>query len=204
MPIAQNPEGPAMTRTWEPEPAPTPDLQRAVRMGHGKYFEIATIAHNLSQEADAGVKDGTVISIVGNDLPNVARQDYPWADCLAKWLERGATIRYFAIQPSEKALARLHELSAKAGNGKLQVKRLSPKVSRHEDAGKLAQLWRTFHFVVFENEPQFWAEGYHPAVFTEARDCFYFGPKDVAAVPHYEHCREQFNLMFEKHGEVLV
>ena len=204
MPVAQQPAESPTTHHWEPEPAPTPDLERAVRMGHGKYFEIATIAHNLSEEADAGVKAGTIISIVGNDLPNVARQDYPWADCLEKWMQRGATVRYFAIQPSEKALERLAELAGKAGAGKLQVRRLSPDVTRHEWAGKLAQLWRTFHFVVFENEPQFWAEGYHPAVFTEARDCFYFGPQDVAAVPHYAHCLEQFNLMFEQHGEVLV
>ena len=189
-----------------PAAAPVADFRRAARMGHAKYFDVATIAHVLASEADKFVGSQTVVSIVGNDLPNVAKEEYPWAATLQEWLKRGAIVRYLAIDPAEKALDKLRMIAAGAAPGKLEVRRLNRASLPNDGTKKLATMWRTHHFVVFDDpkNPQFWVETFHPPVFTEARDCFYFGPQHVAESAQFDLCRSEFDFMFHKYGDVLV
>jgi hypothetical protein len=188
-----------LSNDWEAEPLPLAEVRR----GFTQHFEKATIAHNLREVADPHVKAGSILSVVGNDLPNVSSEAYPWASkYLPEWLERGAEVRYFAIQPSAQALAKLFELTRRFG-AKFQVRVLKVTAQGDPTASRLAAQWRTFHFAVFENAPQLWVEMNHPAGQTEALDCYYFAPDKAKDMPLFETCRRRFNWMFEEFGEIV-
>jgi hypothetical protein len=69
------------------------------------------------------------------------------------------------------------------------------------DAAPLTRQWRTFHFAVFENEPQLWVEMNQPPGQTEAQDCYYFAPDKATGLPLHATCLRRFNWMFAEHAE---
>ena len=194
---------------------PAPPLDLLLRSG-AKHEKKAYIATTLDELATPHVQAGTRVMVVGNDLPSVAAPDYVWAHdqganaereaqkaILAAWMQRGATVQYFAIAPSNAAVARLREV-AKEFPGQLQLRKLSAAAANTPRAARMAQLWRQSHFAVFENKPQLWVECYHPPEQLEAKDCFYFTPELAAASPLYPQYREEFEWMFGEFGEVLI
>ena len=176
-------------------------LERAFRLGECAHYETATIAHNLRERADAHVQRDTVLSVVGNDLPNVAAEDYPWCtQYLPEWLHRGARLRYYALNPSGKALAGLRRLHADFPE-QVEVRVPTAEAAADDQAAQFLRLWQTYHFAVFENVPQLWVETHHPVGEREAKDCYYFPPAHAMEQPLYDLCKLQFNGMFEKFGQ---
>ena len=206
------PDGLRRARELEP---PAPPLDLLLRSG-AKHEKKAYIATTLNELATPHVKAGTKVMAVGNDLPSVADPNYVWAHdqratdereaqkaILAEWMRKGATVHYFAISPSDAAVARLREV-AKEFPGQLELRKLSATAANDPRAARMAQLWRQSHFVLFENDPQLWVECYHPPEKLEAKDCFYFAPELAAASPLYPQYREEFEWMFGKFGDVLI
>lgn len=194
-----------MSHDWEPEPLPIIEVRRAFAKdpANSQHFDEAKIATNLGPAADEYVHAGSLVSVVGYDLPNVTAQDYPWLDRLRTWLGRGARVRYVAQKVSAEALLKLQSLAAEFP-GQFEVRALRAGEEAECQSHKLVEQWKTFHFVVFENEPQLWVEMYHPEGQCEARECYYFAPSRARQMPLYETCRERFNFMFKQHGEVVV
>jgi hypothetical protein len=185
---------------WEAEPLPFAEA----RHRYTAHFRRATIAHNLRAVADPFVGGSTTLAVVGNDLPNVADNGYPWAtEFLPQWIDRGLTVRYMALAPSDQALVSLRLLSERFGE-KFQVRRVRADLQRDALAANLAQQWKTFHFAVFENEPQLWLEMNHPAGQIVAEDCYYFDPSTARDFPLHASCLRRFNFMFDGFGEPVV
>lgn len=188
---------------WEPEPLPIAEVDRAMRRSLGRHYATATIADNLGAEADQHVTAGTVLRVVGYDLPNVADPDYCWtARYLPSWLDRGAVVQYFAVKPCLEAIDNLRGLARKAPK-KLQAKALRTSFELPERAAKLAEMWRTFHFAVFSGAPQLWVEMNHPEGVKIAHECYYFGPESAEELPLYFSCQSRFDYMFENFGDDL-
>ncbi|HEV7403505.1 MAG TPA: hypothetical protein VGO11_11280 [Chthoniobacteraceae bacterium] len=195
-----------VTFAAEREPVIVPLTE--LRATTAKHYQTAHIATDLVQDADFHVHSGSRISVVGNDLPNAADASYIWVKdqpeacaegVLPRWLRRGARVRYFAISPQEDALKNLRELIVQFP-GRLEVRRPSAQIAGDRFASRLVELWKTFHVVIFENEPQLWVECHHAACEKEAHDCYYFAPELAKASPFYQLYREEFELMFERFG----
>ena len=206
------PDGLRRARELEP---PAPPLDLLLRSG-AKHEKKAYIATTLNELATPHVKAGTRVMVVGNDLPSVADPKYVWAHdqsataereaqkaILTGWLRKGATLRYFAIAPSDAAVTRLRKM-AEEFPGQIQLRKLSAAAEKDPRAARMAQLWRQSHFALFENEPQLWVECYHPPEQLEAKDCFYFAPELAEASPLYPQYRGEFEWMFGEFGEVLI
>jgi len=189
---------------------PVPPLD-ALRRSGAHYESKAYIATTLDKVATPHVGAATRIMVVGNDLPSVADPRYVWAHdlqeekgVLLEWLRKGAVLRYFAVAPTDAAVARLREVAKQFAPGQLQLHQLSAAAANDPRAARLAQLWRQSHFTVFENEPQLWVECYHPPGELKANDCFYFSPELAAASPFYAQYREEFEWMFSQFGEPVL
>jgi hypothetical protein len=205
MPAAFRPEDFFMTNDWEPEPLPIGEVRRAYAKdpANSLHFEEAKIATNLGPAADDYVGAKTRISVVGYDLPNVTAADYPWLGRLRDWMERGAKVRYIAQKVSDEAREKLAVLAAEYP-GQFELRVLAADEALDDRARKLAAQWKTFHFVVFENEPQLWVEMFHPAAVCEAHECYYFAPPRAREMTLHEVCLERFDHMFERAAEKVI
>ena len=170
-----------------------------------EHIETAGIAKDLAKKADKNVHKGTRIFVTGNDGPNLDAEKYQkWLETLRVWLDRGAEINYFLLNPSPKAIKHLVHFITGKQDWKLRV--YSVKKSSHVPAAtkRLLQDWKTTHFAVFENPPQFWLESRHAPEKTHAEDCYFF-PREVAeksSLPR--EYREQFDFVIHQCGKPLV
>lgn len=148
----------------------------------------ARIASDLVPKADPNVKAGTKIFVIGNDGPNLDSERYnksgrnQWLKALKDWLERGADITYFLLNPQRDALIHLRALTNSKHQGKLMVYQKADKSDIPLSVRTMFKEWETTHFAIFEQNDkpvQFWYESFHKVGETEAEDCYFF-PKAAA------------------------
>lgn len=166
----------------------------------GIPFATANIASDLSPLVRDKLTPQSVVRVVGFDGFSLTKKDYPWREELAKWLGKGASVRYLLQEPLPETPAAVSEVRQMAGGaGRLEIR------DAFEDGPSgLVHHWSTFHFVIVENPDLLWVEGCHPRGATQATDCRFFDEKLAPAIPAYPMLRAQFDRVFEQESVVLA
>ncbi len=143
----------------------------------------------------AAVGRGTEIDIVEHDLHGLAEEP-SWARVLAKWLKRGAAMRFLVQAKGRKGESVLRELAKGGGKVRLFVVR---DAERRSDLVRDA---KDFHFAVFRSPDQLWLEGSHPAGEAHARDCEYVSR--ASSDERWKPRREDFEALVEMSEEIAL
>jgi hypothetical protein len=169
-----------------------------------EHCDHAGIANELFKKADRDVKNGTKIFVTGNDGPNLDGAIYKaWLETLRLWLDRGAEVTYFLLDPSPKALKSLFRLTAEKQEWKLRVYSLKKSLRIPAQTRQMLKEWRTTHFAVFENPAQFWLESRHEPQNTHAEDCYFFPRKVAEKSSLPQEYKQRFELVLHQCGKPL-
>lgn len=168
-----------------------------------KYCDHAGIASDLTRLADKNVRRGTRIFVTGNDGPNLDGKKYAgWIKTLRLWLERGAEINYLLLDPNPSILGHLRRSLSEKG-WKIRIYSVKKSLRVPSEMRQMLKDWRTTHFAVFENPPQFWLESRHKPSEVHAEDCYFFPRKIAEKSSLPKEYKERFELVLHQCAKPL-
>lgn len=166
----------------------------------GLHLPTAAIASDLSPLVRDHLTEQSTVRIVGYDGFSLTKQDYPWREELAKWLRKGADIRYLLQEPLPETTQAVEDVRRMAGSsGRIEV-----RDADEDGPSDLIGHWSTFHFVIVENPDLLWVEECHPHHDTVAQRCHFFDATQANQIPAYPMLREQFDSIFQSESKRLI
>lgn len=130
----------------------------------------ATIAKDLKPLFENIVCRGTLIEIVGDGFYSHSPNKKYWKKCLKSWLDAGAAIDYFLIDPQPNSVSELINIFEDVdGEARIFVVDTTSVVG---EISEIAALFQTLHPVLVRNSSEVWVwlERYHPR-----NSCYSYG-----------------------------